>query len=203
MGASLVGFIPSDMRVRIVREVIGETGIRPLSNAIGVNPKTVYKYKRGIACPTDETMAKILAVVKERYPDLFEKYVGELREGFSAALKAPALKIEAARPPEIRREKIEKKAPRRKIPAPEPEPSEATKFEIFEAIGLSNPADRMSLAKALAVMQGAGTFKREDIARASSLPQAQVNRYIEALLGAGYVERVSRDGYKLLVRIRM
>ena len=86
MGADIAKFMPSDMRIRVVQDVIMKMGIRPLSNAIGVNSKTVYKYKFGASCPTEGTMMRILMVLKERYPTLFKRYIDELRDNFSIAL---------------------------------------------------------------------------------------------------------------------
>ena len=80
-------FIPSDMRARITKDIIDIIGIRPLSKMIGVNPKTVYKYKQGTARPTDETMKRILAVMEEKNPELFRRYLDMLRISFTEALK--------------------------------------------------------------------------------------------------------------------
>jgi hypothetical protein len=114
-------FVPSHMRTRIVQDLIAEMGIRPLSNAIGVNSKTVYKYKHGTACPTDEKMAKILVIIQEKHPKLFEKYINELRESFLAAVgPLPISKVAPPEPqiaPKVVREpqKRPKKKPRKGI----------------------------------------------------------------------------------------
>jgi hypothetical protein len=99
--ADVAKFIPSNMRARIVQDLIAEVGIRPLSNAIGVNSKTVYKYKHGTARPTDEKMAKILVIIQEKHPKLFEKYINELRENFLAAVGLPPTSRVAFPEPEI------------------------------------------------------------------------------------------------------
>ncbi len=112
--AEVARFIPSDMRVRIVQDLIAEIGIRPLSNAIGVNSKTVYKYKHGIAHPTDETMTRILTIMEKEHPELFEKYATELRESFLAVVGSTPLQKQALPEPKIAPKKPKKK-PRRKI----------------------------------------------------------------------------------------
>ena len=204
-GPGIAKFVPSDMRARIVKEMIGEMGIRPLSNAIGVNPKTVYKYKNGEALPKDETFAKILGVAREKYPTLFDKYVDELRESFSVALKFP-LVLGAARVKEPKR------VPRQALPPPlaEPEPKielprpkEVTKFEVYGRLGVSSPLDRMKLAKILGALRGMHTFGVADIARESNLPAAIVEKYTRMLAGAGYAEKISPGTYRLKVKIRV
>lgn len=201
-------FIPSGMRARMVQDVIAEMGIRPLSNAIGVNSKTVYKYKCGSSCPTDKTMAEILTLMREKYPGLLERYIDELRKNFSVALEALlTLKIQPVKGPRaILRTKSIQRQRQPQMEKREPTPKEATevtKFVIYESLGLSNPADRMTLAKILAVMQGAQTFNVADIAQKSKISQDLVDSYINALVKAGHVEKLSGDAYRLAVKIQM
>lgn len=201
-------FIPLDMRARMVQDVIAEMGIRPLSNAIGVNSKTVYKYKCGSSCPTNETMAEILMLMREKYPGLLERYINELRNNFSVALEAlPKLKVQPIEKPKvaIRTKPIQKQRQSR-MEKHEPTPqgvTEVTKFVIYESLGLSNPADRMTLAKILAVMQGAQTFNTADIAQKSNISQDLVDRYTNTLVEAGHVEKISSDAYRLAVKIQI
>jgi hypothetical protein len=61
----------------------------------------VYKYKHGTARPTDEKMAKILVIIQEKHPKLFEKYINELRENFLAAVGLPPTSRVAFPEPEI------------------------------------------------------------------------------------------------------
>lgn len=201
-------FIPSDMRARMVQDVIAEMGIRPLSNAIGVNSKTVYKYKCGSSCPTNETMAGILMLMREKYPSLLEKYINELHNNFSVALGAlPTLKVQPIKEPRvIPRTKSTQRQRQPKMEKHEPAPrevTEVTKFMIYESLGLSNPADRMTLAKILAVMQGAQTFNTADIAQKSNISQDLVDRYTNKLVETGHVEKISSGAYRLAVKIQM
>lgn len=201
-------FIPLDMRARMVQDVIAEMGIRPLSNAIGVNSKTVYKYKCGSSCPANETMAEILMLMREKYPSLLERYIDELRNNFSVALEALlTLKVQPIKEPRVTlRTKSTQRQRQPKMEKREPTPKEATevtKFVIYESLGLSNPADRMTLAKILAVMQGAQTFNTADIAQKSNISQDLVDRYTNMLVEAGHVEKISSGAYRLAVRIQM
>ena len=206
MSANIAKFIPSDMRMRIVRDMITEMGIRPLSNAIGVNSKTVYKYKFGGSCPSDETMMRILMVLKERYPNLFKKYIDELQDNFSVALdilpKSEAQPVETAEVTVPEAEKLQQPSvSEREIPIERA--TEVTKFVIYEDLEVSNPSDRMKLARILAVMQGMQTFSSEDIEQKSSFPSDIVQKYVAMLVKAGYVGEISPNTYQLRTKIRL
>ena len=206
MSADLAKFMPSDMRTRIVQDLITEMGIRPLSNAIGVNSKTVYKYKLGSSCPTDGTMMRIVEVVKERYPSLLKRYIDELQDDFSVALDIlqklevrPIEKPRAAVPKvkKLQRPKVQKHE------VPVERATETTKFTIYENLGVSNPSDRMTLAKILAVMQGMQIFALADVAQKSNIPLDIIKKYADMLIKGGYAEKTSRDTYRLMVKMQM
>lgn len=205
MSADIAKFMPSDMRMRIVQDVITEMGIRPLSNAIGVNSKTVYKYKFGASCPSDETMMKILVVLKERYPTLFKRYIDELQDNFSIALDIlPKSEAQPVKTAEIVHEGEKEQQPsvsEREIPVERP--TEVIKFAVYEDLEVSNPSDRMKLAKILAVMQGMQTFTLEDIAQKSSFPSDIVQKYVAMLVKAGYVGEISPNTYQMKVKIQL
>ncbi|KUO41011.1 MAG: hypothetical protein AVW06_04860 [Hadesarchaea archaeon DG-33-1] len=205
MGADIAKFMPSDMRIRVVQNVIMEMGIRPLSNAIGVNSKTVYKYKFGASCPTDETMMRILMVLKERYPTLFKRYIDELRDNFSIALDIlPKLEAQPLATSGITVPKAEK-LPRSIVPERKPveRAAEVTKFAIYRDLGVSNPSDRMKLAKILVIMQGMQTFTLSDITKKSSVPPDIVEKYADMLIKAGYVREISHNTYQIRTKIRL
>ena len=206
MSADIAKFMPSDMRMRIVRDVITEIGIRPLSNAIGVNSKTVYKYKFGASCPSDETMARILMLLKERYPPLFKRYIDELRDNFSIALDIlPKSEVQPVKTAEItvtEDEKLQQPGgSEREIPVERA--TEVTKFFVYRDLGVSNPSDRMKLAKILAVMQGMQTFTLEDTTQKSSFSSDIVQKYVTMLVKAGYVGEISPNTYRLRVKIQL
>lgn len=209
MNVNIVKFMPPDMRAKIVQDVIAGMGIRPLSNAIGVNSKTVYKYKFGFSCPTDETMVKILMVTREKYPNLFEKYVSELRDNFSTALKiSPTLETLPVKNPKVTppKPKPVKKLQHheaQKVKVETTEPVEVSKFVVYEKLGLSNPSDRIMLAKILAAMQGAQTFSPSAIAEKSNAPQDIVEKYADMLIKVGYAEKIARGMYRLAAKIQM
>jgi hypothetical protein len=202
MSESVAKFMPLDMRVRIVQELITEMGIRPLSNAIGVNSKTVYKYKSGSSCPTEDTMMRVLAVAKQKNPTLFNKYIEELKNNFSVALNnLPNLEPQSieepvapvkSQPSEILEHEIHVERP-----------TEVTKFAIYEKLGVSNPSDRMKLVKILAIMQGMASFTLPDVAQKSNFTLDTVKIYADMLVGAGYVEKISDDNYRLAVKVQM
>jgi DNA-binding MarR family transcriptional regulator len=202
MSEGVAKFMPPDMRTRIVQELIAEMGIRPLSNAIGVNSKTVYRYKFGSSCPTEDTMMRVLAVAKEKNPALFNKYIEELRDNFSVALNnLPNLELQSieepaapvkSQPSEILEQEIRVERP-----------TAATKFTIYEKLGVSNPSDRMKLVKILAIMQGMESFTLSDIAQKSNFTLETIEKYTDMLFKAGYVEKTSDDNHRLAVKVQM
>jgi len=194
------------MRTRIVQDLIAEMGIRPLSNAIGVNSKTVYKYKFGSSCPTDGTMMRILAVAKEKYPSLLKGYIDELQDDFSVALDIlPKLGVRPIEKPRAAVPKVKKlqRPEAQKHEVPVERAAEATKFTIYENLGTSNPSDRMTLAKILAVMQGMQMFALADVAQKSNIPLDIVKKYADMLVKAGYVEKTSSNTCRLAVKVQM
>lgn len=204
---NIARFMPSDMRARITKDIIDAVGIRPLSKMISVNPKTVYKYKHGAARPTDETMARILAVVKEKDSNRFKEYLDALRTSFVRALETPVeVSREAPKKPK-RGVRVRPKPPRskpleRKVPPAEP-PAQLSKFEIYNKLGLTSPPDRMRLAKILAVAEGIQSFSAKGLAQKANLPLTTAKKYFEMLVGAGYLRKISRGTYQLSVKVRL
>jgi DNA-binding MarR family transcriptional regulator len=202
MSDELAKFIPLDMRTRIVQELIAEMGIRPLSNAIGVNSKTVYKYKFGSSHPTEVTMIRVLAVAKEKHPALFNKYIEELRNNFTVALN----NLPNLGPQSIEEPAAAVKSQQQDILGQEirvERPADVTKFAIYEKLGVSNPSDRMKLVKILAIMQGMESFTLSDIAQKSNFTLEIIEKYTDELFKAGYVEKTSDDNHRLAVKVRM
>ncbi len=204
---NIARFMPPDMRTRITKDIIDVVGIRPLSKMISVNPKTVYKYKHGTARPTDGTMARILAVVKEKDPNQFREYLDALRTSFVRALEAP---VEVGREvpkkpklgPRVRPKPPRSKPLERKVLPVEP-PAQLSKFEMYSKLGLASPPDRMKLAKILAVVEGMESFSAKDLAQKANIPLATVKKYFEMLVDAGYLKKISRGTYQLRVKIQL
>ncbi|KXA99744.1 hypothetical protein AKJ48_01805 [candidate division MSBL1 archaeon SCGC-AAA261O19] len=208
MAARIAKFIPASMRSEIVQELINIVGIRPLSRKIGVNPKTVYNYKHGTAKPGDETMSRILAVMKEDQPHLLERHLERLQARFSNALEAP---IELEEPPS--REKPQPPSlpsvPPKEVQRPPSEPvarrptpkTEVSLEEIFDKIGVSTSFDRMKAKNFLAGVRGEG-LSVEDIVERSGLSRSAVEKYLQALISENLIEEGPPGTYTLSVRIR-
>ncbi len=193
-------FVPSEMRMKIVRDIIEKIGIRPVSNSVGVNSKTVYKYKLREAVPKDETFAKLLELLRERDPPTFDKYVRELEREFFHALGliSATPKIgngwrETPLPPQARAEQ-KGEVKRSEI--------EVSRFEIYERLGIQSPLERMGLAKILGILQGLREFRLEDLERKIILPRHVVEKYVEMLVKHGYLRETPRGTYEVLVRLK-
>lgn len=172
-------FFPSEMRTEIVREMVRKMGIRPLSNSIGVNSKTIYKYNLGEAVPRDETLIRLLEVLRERDPDMFWEYVEKLRKGFEEALSAL-----------------------REGPSVEGQ-GEISRFEIYERLGIGNPSERMRLARILSFLASHGEFGAEELVEKTMLSREEVGRYLRGLLQQGILERTGEGTYRVRVRCRL
>lgn len=85
----LAKFIPSKMRLEIAQNVIEKKGIRPLAREVGVNPKSIYKYKHGNSHPSNEVMTKILAVAEREESIPLKDYIEKLEGDFSQAIESP------------------------------------------------------------------------------------------------------------------
>lgn len=200
---NIAKFVPSDMRIRITKDIIDAVGIRPLSKMIGVNPKTVYKYKHGTACPTDEKMARILAVMRVKNPNLFGKYLKMLRTSFMRALEEPVGRIRRISE-ELSLGQFKSSRPkpvRQKFPSTEP--AQISKFEIYNRLKLTSPPDRMKLAKILAIAGGMQSFGVKDLAQKANIPLNSVKEYVEKLVDTGFLKESSSGAYQLSVRFML
>lgn len=185
-------FVPSDMRIKITQEIIEKIGIRPLSNLIGTNSKTVYRYKLGTACPTDPVMSKILGVMNEKSPELFAQFTSELNSKFTSAISGGEILREGPSA-EVQPKILEKITPKKL-------PGELTRFEIYEKIG-ANPLERMVLARIIAALQVMETPSEEEISEKYHLQPETVGKYLKKLEELEYVEGDSNGRHRLLVKI--
>lgn len=213
----LVGFIPSGIRLEIAQEIIERMGIRPLAREIGVNPKSVYKYKHGSAHPGDEVMERILAVAKREDPDLVEKYMDKLREDFSSALgtsiepkeilKTVEKESAKGRPEvaHVSREGgvVQKPTDRTSGGSGVAQESteEVTFDEICERMGVSIPFNRMKVKKILNALLEDPELSLGELVERTALSEGALDKYLEKMISEETVERVDSDVYRLLVEV--
>lgn len=209
----LTKFIPDKMRSEMVQELINEMGIRPLSRKIEVNPKTVYNYRHGASNPGDETMAKILIVMKENTPEILEKYLKKLQDEFSKAIEPP---IE---PSQLEPSKEEEQPSPKKAPPSEEsgesvseEPTEPVDRgstpqrevsinEIFEELGAANPFDKMKVKNFLNPLRENEELSMDEIIEESGLSREVIEKHLETLTNRNRVEETSPGNYTLKVKI--
>ncbi|MEM2426837.1 MAG: hypothetical protein QXF66_01370 [Candidatus Hadarchaeales archaeon] len=180
-------FFPSTMRVEIVREMVKKMGIRPVSNYIGVNSKTVYKYNLGEAVPRDETLVRLLQVLREKDPGMFWECVEKLQRDFEEALSAL-------------REGKEEPEPVKKSPLQEVEMS---RFEVYEKLGIENPSERIRLARILSFLTSHDELNMKELEEKTMLPKKELEDYMEKLLHHGILERTDRGTYRVRIRCRL
>jgi len=181
-GMKIAGFVPWEMRVEMVREMVERMGIRPLSSSIGVNSKTVYKYKKGEAVPTDETLSRLLELLRERDPEVFWRYMGRLRKEFEEAM----LSLEGGEP--------------RVAPSPG---GELSRFEVYQRLGIESPSERIRLARILSFLAGVDEFGLEELVGRTMLRPEEAEGYLDRLVGGGVLERTPVGTYRVKVRCRL
>lgn len=195
MNLEISKFMPAEMRIQMARELIKEEGIRPLARRIGVNPKTIYKYKEGSAHPRDETLARIMRTMKEEDPDLFERYLERLRASFLDALDSSHLHEKSRK---------ERKGERRpKIVGQKPTEGEISLGEICDRMEITSSFECTKLGRVLGVVKGEPGLTSEEIARRSGLSPDAVERYTEMLVADGLFRESSPDHFKLTRPVRL
>lgn len=189
-------FVPAEMRIQFIRELIGREGIRPLARKIGVNSKTVYKYKEGSSHPRDETMAKIWEVMKDN-PDLFERQLDRLRSSFLEAVgprgsEEISLKMGV---PQI----VDQKPTEEEVGVGE----SFSSTEVLERVGVWGSFERAKMEKVLKVFQDEPGLDLDEIVRRSGLSSKAVGRFVERLVSEGVLRETSPGVYELSRPIRL
>lgn len=180
----IAGFFPPEIRVEIVRTMVEKMGIRPVSNSIGVNSKTVYKYKLGEAVPRDETLVRLLQVLRERDPDTFWGYVERLQREFEEALSSLRSGGE-------------------EVEAQPQEGAEISRFEVYRKLGVENPAERVRLARILSFLAMCDEFRVGELEERVMLPREEVEDYLKRLWQHGLLERAEGGVYRVRIKCRL
>lgn len=218
MSLELVNFIPPGIRLEMAQRIIKKMGIRPLAREIGVNPKSVYKYKQGSARPGNEAMTRILAVVKREDPALLEEYLDKLRENFFSSLETPiepaeilsSIERESAGrtsktlPPSREKSVARKPTPRTsgEVGVTEKATEEASLDEICEKIGVSSPFNRMKIEKITNALSERSGLRLEELVERTGLSGDAAEKYLEKMISESIVGRDASGAYKLSVDIK-
>lgn len=216
MVSNLVKFIPSETRLEMAQKITKKMGIRPLARKIGLNPKSVYKYKQGAARPSDEVMVKLLAVAKQEDPSLLDEYLNRLREKFEDAMEVPINPKELLRSEKIGEEKAISKTPSKKAKTVSQQSTEGEKSEasvvqepteslsiddICETLDISGPFDRIKVEKIIDSLMEVSEINMEDLVESTNLSNDAVEKYLEKMEVKEFVERNPSGLYKLSVKV--
>lgn len=180
--------------MEIVREMVKKMGIRPLSNSIGVNSKTVYKYNLGEAVPREETLGRLLDLLREKDPEMFWGYMKKLREGFEEALSS------------LQQEEREGVSGDLSSPPVEEgfsEGREVSRFEVYRALGIENPSERVRLARILGLLSSAEEFGVNEVTEKTMLSREEVEDYLEKMAQRGLLERSGKGVYRVRVKCKL
>lgn len=230
MVMELAKFIPSKMRLEIAQSVIEEKGIRPLAREVGVNPKSVYKYKRGTSHPGDEIMTKILAVAKKEESISLNKYMEELKGDFSRAIEAPidaegilapeeeGKSVGQGRPTPTKEKPVDRGAtvetPKKETVDEEStgevkseesvdeEPTEKVSVkEVCEKIGVDSSFNQTKVQKIISTLTESPQISMDELVDMTNLSEKAIEKYLEDLISNEFVEHTAEDEYRLKVNI--
>lgn len=116
-------FVPDEMRVQLVDELLKQISVRGLSRAIRVDPRAVIKYKNRQSYPSDEVFARILSLVRSRFENLYDSFTATLESEFNKS-EVPLVE-EFPEEPRVGRPRVIKPPPEviasERPEAPEPE----------------------------------------------------------------------------------
>ncbi len=211
----LAKFIPAEMRLELAQRVIEETGIRPLARQIDVNPKSVYKYKRGTSHPGDEIMEKILAVAAKEDSIPLNEYLERLRENFSEALGGSidpqeVLGSGEGEPKSGPKEQTESgivdqkstEKPQKEEKGVGERPTDNIRFdELCDSMGVSTPFERSKLEKFVDAFSEFPEIDFDEIIELSGLSESAVEKYIDKMKSDGFIKETSEDSYQILVSV--
>lgn len=210
----LAKFVPSEMRLELAREVIEKTGIRPLARKIDVNPKSVYKYKRGTSHPSDKIMSKIIAVAAQEDSVSLNEYLDRLRMNFSKALEdqvesegvlATASKEESTsqHPPaeveNVDQEPTERMEEQKSVVEQSTEEIEFDK--LCDVMEVSTLFERSKLEKFIDAFIESPKLGLGELVELSGLSETAVEKYIERMEAEDFIEKDSKGRYQILVNI--
>ncbi len=219
MEVEITKYIPSDKRLAIAQEVVEEEGIRPLARQLDVNPKSVYKYKKGNAHPGDEVMSKILSIAEEDTEIDLDEHLDELREDFLSALESRKGEMgaeeesedtstesgtgkdseEVSKEDSVGPESTEEKE------SPESVDEKTTESldldEICDKIDVTSPFNRTKVEKLLGAMKELENPEIEELIEESNLSRGAVEKYLERLQGKDLIDKSNEGTYNIKINI--
>lgn len=231
MPINLTKFIPPKTRLEIAQKVIEEKGIRPLAREIDVNPKSVYKYKKGSSSPGDEVMSKILLIASQEGTVPLEDYLEQLKKEFLHSLEQPIKpekapeekqkeKPTAPEPTEVSKEEQEQAVVQETTPTAvdqkettEPsaettqptvdkKPTEKISLqEIINRTGVTDPFEQTKVEKIVQTISKEGELSFDEITELTGITEEATERYLDNLTTEKLIRQTNSNTYKLTVNI--
>lgn len=212
LSKALAKFLPPETRLRIAQSLINERGIRPLAREIGVNPKSVYKYKEGSANPGDEVMSKILAVAREEESVNLNKYLEELKNEFQNALEltfdpqdvlSESQEESKNTSKDTDEDSVDQRSTEKvpeKITDDERSTESMTVNEIFDKINVTSPFNQKKVEKIINSFSENPNPGLEEISEITGLSDEALENYLEQLVLVGVLDHID-DKFSLNVRV--
>lgn len=214
MKVEIAKFIPSELRREITLRLIDKKGIRPLAREIGVNPKSVYKYKQGTANPGDEVFSRVLALTQKEDSMFLNEYLEKVESKFSNALGAKINPDQILTQPDknlkggkdvkdggkegssVGHKSTEESAEESTVvegSTLEQVPTE----EICDRVGVSDPFKRSKVDKIVGEINLASEIKLPELVEQTGLSTEAVEKYLDMLLSEEIIRRNSSGGYEV------
>lgn len=188
-------FVPAEMRLQFVGEMLKRMTIRELAHAIHVDPRAVHKYKNHQSHPTDEVFTRILFVAKTRFSDLYESFMVNLENEFKRSEVIP--------PKEFMMDLTigEPVAPKPTVEPPKPEASLETKkppiqtiptlhvHEVIDRLGPETMVHRKLFGSLLYVASKLRKFTPEKLVAEFNCPIRVASEFCERMVANDFASR--------------
>jgi len=206
-------FVPDEMRVQLVDELLKRMSIRELADAVGVDPRAVTKYRARQAYPTDEVFSRIFSLTRTKFEDLYQAFITALESEFSTSEVPP---IEPARRLEVlERPKVIKRGPevfvRPEVTGPEvraePQkilpPAVLSRLEMISKLSPADIVERKSFGGLISAVIALRKFTLEQLTEyfgGGGYPRPIVEKFLGRMVEQGFLTREG-EAYELKVQI--
>ncbi len=183
-----------------------------MAREIGVNPKSVYKYKEGSANPGDEVMSKILAVAREEESVNLNKYLEELKNEFQTALEltfdpqdvlTESQEESKNTSKDTDEDSVDQRSTEKvpeKITDDERSTESMTVNEIFDKINVTSPFNQKKVEKIINSFSENPNPGLEEISEITGLSDEALENYLEQLVLVDVLDHID-DKFSLNVRV--
>lgn len=211
-------FVPDEMRVQLVDELLKQMTVRGLSRAIRVDPRAVIKYRNRQSYPSDEVFARILSFARSGFGDLYESFTATLESEFKKS-EVPLVE-EFLEEPKMGRPRVTEPLPegpkvispeKPELPKPEvpaeargsqiqPPPPRMHVHEVMNKVGPETMALRKAYGSLLSLAAKLRNFTPAQLITEFNCPTQVASGFCERLVSQGLA---SREGEEYVLKIEV